>query len=197
MVDPKEDIILEFHDRGIIRFGDFALSSGGRSSFYINLRALPSFPSLFKKVVKLFVDKCLTSLNFDVVCGIATGGIPLAAYVAFTLDKPLVYVRKEQKRHGLQDLVVGNVSKQRILIVDDVATTGSSLVRATEYLKRSGGIVVGAGVIVLRGETPLRVLEKYEVELRYLLTAKEILSTLLKYRRITEDTYRKAVSELN
>lgn len=192
----KEEIILELYDRGIIQFGDFVLSSGKHSSFYINLRILPSFPRLFKDIVKLFIDKCLAGLEFDVVCGVATGGIPFAAYISFFLNKPLAYVRKERKSHGLKDLVVGIVDGKKILVVDDVATTGGSLIQAIEHLKRSNGIIMHAGVLVLRSNKPLKALSKLNVKLAYLLTGREILKTLLERGKICEDTYNKAIKEV-
>lgn len=191
-----EDIIIELYDKEMIRFGDFTLSSGRRSCVYVNLKILPSYPQLFRKITEMFINACLTELNFDVVCGIATGGIPLASFISFLLQKPLAYVRKERKEYGVKDLVVGMVNGRRVLVVDDVATTGDSLSRAIEYLREDGGIVTDAAVIVMRNNTPLDTLRGLGVRLRYLFTGREILEVLLKRKRINAELFNRAINEL-
>lgn len=191
-----EDIIIELYDKEMIRFGDFTLSSGRRSCVYVNLKILPSYPQLFRKITEMFINACLTELNFDVVCGIATGGIPLASFISFLLQKPLAYVRKERKEYGVKDLVVGMVNGRRVLVVDDVATTGDSLSRAIEYLREDGGIVTDAAVIVMRNNTPLDTLRGLGVRLRHLFTGREILEVLLKRKRINAELFNRAINEL-
>ncbi|MCR8454542.1 MAG: orotate phosphoribosyltransferase [Crenarchaeota archaeon] len=191
-----KDIVLELYDKGMIKFGEFTLSSGRRSCFYINLKILPSFPQLFKEITEAFIKNCLTGLKFDVICGIATGGIPLASFVSFSLNKPLAYVRKERKEYGAKDFVVGLVQGKSVLVVDDVATTGDSLARAIEHLREEGGNVTDAAVIVMRNDTPLNVLRELGVKLRYLLTGPEVLKILLDAGKIDENLFQRAIKEL-
>ena len=143
------DEISELYRLGLIRFGEFKLSSGGKSTFYINLRDLPSFPDLFEKIMGMAIE-IIDPTSFDFVCGIATGGIPLAAYIAFKLRMPFGYVRIEKKTHGIEGYVAGRTEGRRILLVDDVTTTGASLLRSTNILEPSGGKLSCILVIVVR-----------------------------------------------
>ncbi len=83
-------------------------------------------------------------MNFDIVLGVATGGVPLASFIACKMNLPMGYVRVEKKGYGTDKLVEAEVSNKRVLIVDDVATTGGSIEKASLEVSKSGGNVVGA-----------------------------------------------------
>lgn len=140
----------------IIQFGTFKLTSGKLSSYYINLRVVPSFPDVFKEVVACYIYTLKNKVGltgFDAVCGIATAGLTFAAAVAYTLSKPLLYVRLERKEHGLPKVVEGIVYPGwRVLMLDDLATTGESILTATRAVRSEGGRVEDAVVLIDRKE---------------------------------------------
>ncbi len=189
------DEILLMYKLGIIRFGEFTLSSGTKSSFYINMRELPSYPVLFGSIMEKAISK-IDPESFDVVCGVATGGIPIAAYLAFSLNKPLGYVRSSRKNHGLEELVVGRVREKRILIVDDVATTGDSLIRSIVALRNAGATVNNALVIVLRNKFVIKRLNNIGVTLHFVYNALDLVTHLHRVGAISNETYAYVVDEI-
>ena len=139
---------------GGLLVGDFKLSSGGRSRYYVDVRRVWGDPAASSRLVDLAAAYiAAVGLDFDVVAGVATGGLPLAALLSERLAVPMAYVRVERKGHGLGRLVEGApVAGRRVLVVDDVATTGGSLARAVEALREEGAVVEDAFVVVDRGE---------------------------------------------
>ncbi len=170
------DLARALYERGMIKFGRFKLTSGRESTIYVDLRPLPSYPDVFKEVVELLTSK----VKEEVVCGIAVGGLPLATAVAYRLSIPLIYVRKERKEHGTKSLLEGYVKPgTRVLVMDDVATTGGSLLRAVEEVRELGGIVERALVVVDRRQGADEALQRYGIRLESLTTLPEIVERLL------------------
>lgn len=160
---------------GVVERGFFVLSSGKTSNVYVDLRRLPSHPAEFKLVVGELA-KVASGLSFDVICGIAVGGLPLAAALALVLEKPLVYVRKDRKDHGTMRQLEGDYREgARALLVDDVATTGGSLLDALRVL-RSHGLTAGEALVVVdREEGAREALAAEGVRLYSLTTLKRLL----------------------
>ena len=185
---PLRELVLEMHRRGIIKFGEFTLTSGKKSPYYLDLRLLPSYPRLYKRVMTMAYS-ILEKLDFDVVVGVATAGIIHASYLGCIMEKPIAYVRKKPKEHGTRRLIEGRVEGLKALIVDDVATTGGSLERAVNAVRQEGGIVEYAFVIVDRREGARERLEKQGVKLYSLLDAQKIIEILYEEKAIDEQTF--------
>jgi len=161
-----------------IKLGNFVLSSGGESKIYIDLRAILSHPRELKSLVKLCC-RVVGELEFDILAGVESSGIPLATALALELEKPMIYVRKEAKGHGLRKKVEGDVQPgAKALIVDDVATTGSSIEDAAKALRSEGLLVSDAFVVVDREEGADERLAKQGVRLSSLTTLSRITSML-------------------
>ena len=183
-----ENIIVEMYRRGMIRFGRFILSSGKESPYYIDLRILPSFPDLYRNIMEYMV-KLASRIDYDVIAGIETSGIVHAAYLGCLLNKPIAYIRKKPKGHGTRSLVEGLINGRRILLIDDVVTTGNTLVKAVKSIRDNGGIIEDAIVIIDRCEGASKRLADYGVRLQYILSSDLIIDTLLKQGVIDEETY--------
>jgi len=161
---------------GCLLRGSFRLSSGGVSSFYVDVRRVYSHPKEAKLIVSELA-RIAAELGCDVIAGVETGGIPLATMVAFILEKPLIYVRKKPKEHGTQKLIEGDASVRGLaLIIDDVATTGSSLARAVNVLREAGYRVENALVVVDRQEGAARNLADIGVTLHALASLQDLLA---------------------
>ena len=88
---------------GALRFGKFTLASGKSSSYYVDLRVLPSDPDAYQLAVSAYLAaaKGIGESRFDLVAGVATAGVTVSSPLAYLLRKPMVYVRKEEMGHGL------------------------------------------------------------------------------------------------
>ena len=121
----------------------FTYASGIRSPIYCDNRVLISHPEIRKGIAKAF-KKIIeeNNLEFDIVAGVATSGIPWAAFIAEELNKPMIYVRSKAKAHGMTNLVEGEFKKgDKALVIEDLISTGGSSLRATQGLKDAGIIV--------------------------------------------------------
>ena len=173
-----ESISLDLHSIGAVKLGDFVLSSGMRSPVYLDLRIVPSHPEVFRKIVSLSVQ-ALKNMDFDIVCGIATGGLPLSSVIAYLMEKPLIYFRRSEKEHGTMKRIEGEVKKgANVIVVDDVATTGGSILEAVKALREQGAVVRRAFVVVDRGQGARKNLMAEDVELISITTLKKVLLEL-------------------
>jgi orotate phosphoribosyltransferase len=172
-----EEVVLGLYRAGLVRFGEFKLSSGVLSPFYIDLRSLPSHPGLYRVVVEEMA-RVASSIDHDVVMGVESSGIIHAASLSCLTGKPVGYVRKRGKDHGLRKRVEGVVNGKRVLVVDDVSTTGSSILDAVEALRVEGAVVEDALVIIDRGEGAGRLLGEHGVRLHRVLDARAVFRIL-------------------
>jgi len=167
-----EEILWEI---GAVKLGEFKLTSGKISNVYIDLRKLPSHPQAFRQVVALLVEKAKQH-TFDCICGVAVGGLPLATAVSYELSKPLIYARREKKTHGTMRQLEGDYNRgAKALLIDDVATTGGTLLDTANLLRSEGLEVARALVVVDRGEGAREALQSEGIVLESLTTLSKIL----------------------
>ncbi len=175
---------------GALKFGLFTLSGGKLSAYYLDMRILPSFPDAFRTSVNLLATKASSIEGVDKIAGIPTGGLPWASVLAYNLSKPLVYTRKEVKTHGRERKVEGVLaSGDRVLLVDDVITTGKNTLGALESLRAEGGVVEDALVFIDREEGGRAHLEKAGVKLHSIAKMSEIAQKLLDMDAISKSQY--------
>lgn len=188
-------IPLEMYKHGMIKLGKFKLTSGIESPFYIDVRRLFSYPELARRVVSELVAR-LPLDAFDMLVGVESAGIPLAAYMACLTGKPLGYVRKEPKRHGIGNVVEGDIVGRRVAVVDDVVTTGGSLIKAVGNLIAAGAKPVLAIVVIDREQGGRELLKSRGVELYSLLTATEVFTSLYRAGVISREVYEEILEYL-
>jgi len=181
-----ERISLDLHSIGAVKLGDFVLSSGMRSPVYLDLRIVPSHPRIFRKIVDLSVET-LKRVEFDAICGIATGGLPLSSVIAYLMEKPLIYFRRSEKEHGTMKRIEGEVKEgMNVIVMDDVATTGGSILEAVKALRDQKAVVRRAFVVVDRGQGAKKNLMAEGVELMSITTLKKVLLELKEAGFISE-----------
>lgn len=122
----------------------FTWTSGLQSPIYCDNRLTISEPSVRKMIQKAFEEKVRDLDEYpDVIAGCATAGIPHAAWLADALDLPLVYVRSSAKGHGKQNKIEGEIKAgQRVVLIEDLISTGSSAIQAAQALEEAGAHVV-------------------------------------------------------
>ena len=177
----------ELLKHGCLLFGEFRLSSGIRSPYYLDLRKVPSFPELMEKVLRAYLSKIEEDrIEFDRIATVATAGIPLASVLAYKLQKPFLYVRKEEKEHGTGKRVEG-VAEGRILVMDDVATTGSNLLLAASAVRELGAEVRDALVLVDREQGAEEALRKEKIRLHSCLKVSQMVLELYEQGLLEEE----------
>lgn len=130
----------------------FTWASGMRSPIYCDNRIVLSHPEARDMVKNGFVQLSLAFGEFDVVAGVATAGIPHGALLADALNLPFVYVRDKPKNHGRQNQIEGELLPgQRVLVIEDLISTGGSSMKAIDALQEAGATTVGILAIFTYG----------------------------------------------
>ena len=185
----REQLAKAFHDTGSFKWdrtNGFKLASGEISPFYVDCRSLMAHPEARRLVAQLAYDT-LVSVEFDCLGGLELGAIPIALTIsdfACAASPPHLWrtfvVRKQAKDHGLGKLIEGSIRHgDRALIVDDVLTSGGSLLKAVGVAREAGLQVDHALVIVDRQEQDGRTrIEKEKVHLTSLLTIQDLMGAM-------------------
>lgn len=158
-------------DLKVVQKGEFILTSGKKSNYFVNIKRASTNPLVLREIGKAvapYVDDYK-------IAGMALGAVPLAVATALETGRPFVMVRKEPKDHGTRDLIEGDVSPgDKFIIVEDVATTGGSTLRVVSALREKGANVSKAVVVVDREEGAREFLTEHGVELISLFTVKDL-----------------------
>jgi orotate phosphoribosyltransferase len=183
-----------------LKFGLFKLTNRKVSPYYIDLRIVPSFPDAFKDIIDFYsqtVKEQIGTKIIDRIAGIPIAGIPFASQVAYNLKKPFLYVRKGIKLRGRERRVEGVLfSGDRVLLIDDLVTTGLTLKEAAEAVRAEGGVVTDAVAFLDREEAGKQLLDKSGVKLHALLRISEIVDTLFEMGTLDEESYKTVTKQI-
>ena len=196
----KVEVAKILHNIDALKFGVFKLTSGKISPYYIDLRIIPSFPDAFREICAFYGESITNQIglqNFDRIAGIPIAGIPFASQIAYNLKKPFLYIRKGARRHGRQRRVEGLLaSGDRVLLIDDLVTTGLTLKKAAEAVTAEGGIVKEAVVLLDREEGGKEKLAKNGIRLHALLKISEVANTLYEIGAIDEESLKTIMKQV-
>ncbi|MFQ5815211.1 MAG: orotate phosphoribosyltransferase [Candidatus Hydrothermarchaeaceae archaeon] len=161
--------------KGYIKKGDFTLSSGRKSSYYVDIKKAYTDPDILREIA-LGMANLISDEKPDGIAGMAVGGIPIATALSLETGIPFLVVRKELKGHGTYSRIEGEITPgSKVVVVEDVVTTGGSALSAVEVIRESNGICDTVLVVVDREEGAKENLLKNGVELRPLVSAKELV----------------------
>ncbi|WP_456477747.1 orotate phosphoribosyltransferase [Geoglobus ahangari] len=145
-------------DAGAIKFGDFVLSSGKRSRVYIDVKQAITKPEVLETIASKMAEK-LRNVEFDRIACIELGGVPIAVALSLKTGKELVIFRKKRKEYGTGDDRIGEIRRgERVVVVEDVITTGKSARSVIERVEELGGEVKAVVAVVDREESDLEVI---------------------------------------
>jgi orotate phosphoribosyltransferase len=191
-VDFVKEFAIFLQQSGAIKFGNFKLSSGKNSAYYIDLRLVPSFPHQFRTMVKSLqnlISEKIDLDSFDYIASVPTSGLVIASALAIETVKPLIYIRQKPKDYGTGSLIEGKISEgSRVILIDDVGTTGHSLLNAIKALKDAKIVVDSAFVIVNRLEGARESLETEKVKLYEITDILAISNALYNEKILDEQT---------
>ncbi len=169
MVNRILDLLIQYK---AVEFGDFTLASGAKSKYYVDVKIAIMQPELLSEIAAEVAAK----YDFDVVAGVAVGGVPLATAVSLAAKKPCAIIRAQAKDHGKSQMVIGTVKDKRVLLIEDVTTSGGSSKYGVDELKKEGAIVESVVTVVDREGGAADLLGKEGVTLHPLVRASELLN---------------------
>ncbi len=182
----RESLLLELGKAllkiGAIRFGSFKTHEGKFSPYYLDLRAVGSFPSVMKVTLSC-LSSVADSIDFSHVCGVPISGAIFGALLANSSQKPFLYTvgRRSLKMHGQVN------PGSRVLVIDDVSESGKSMEHAIQTIRANSGVVEDALVVIDRSEGAIETLKAMGVKLHYFATIHELAERLKESMALTEE----------
>jgi orotate phosphoribosyltransferase len=156
-----------------VRYGEFELAHGGRSDYYVDKYVFETDPTCLSAIADAFTDR----LGGERLAGVALGAVPLAAATSVAAERPYLIVRKAAKSHGTGNRIEGSVTTgERVVVVEDITTTGQSALDAVTALREAGATVERVLVVVDREEGARDLLADHGVDLEALVTAADLLA---------------------
>jgi orotate phosphoribosyltransferase len=170
MVNRIADLLRK---HGAVEYGDFTLSSGAKSSYYLDVKTAITHPSVLLAIGEEMAQRA----PFDVVAGVAVGGVPIAVATSIASGKPYAIIRSTEKSHGKGGRLIGSVSGKRVLLVEDVTTSGGSVIGGIEALRAQGAIVETVVTVVDREAGAAAALERCGIRLIALSIARDVVQS--------------------
>jgi orotate phosphoribosyltransferase len=170
----KKDILIQhLKECGAIKFGRFVLTSGAISDYYIDIKKASTEP----KILKFIAQQMNEYVNgYDLLAGMELGAVPLVVALSLESGIPYVIIRKEKREHGTgKQIEGGDVKGKNVLVVEDVTTSGGSVVKSIQILRENNAEVEKVLVVVDRESGAREKLEKLEVEFIPLISVSDIL----------------------
>lgn len=159
---------------GAVKFGDFTLTSGKKSKYYVDVKQAITIPVILKQIAKELKAKVRDA---EMLAGVELGAVPILVAAALEMNLPYVIIRKGERTHGTGKKMEGpSVKGKRVLIIEDVTTTGSSVQKAVELLRSEGANVSRVETVVDRGEGAAELLRALKVDLGAIVSAPDLLA---------------------
>lgn len=186
-METKKQFFLECYKLGIIKFGQFTLKSGIESPFYVDLRPLASDPKILKHLANYLLEM-LPLDNFDLICGVPYAALPMATAMSLESYIPLIIKRKEAKAYGTKKIIEGIYKKgQNCLLVEDVITSGKSLLETIPEIENEGITVSDIVVVLDRQQGGKEILEEKGYRVHTLFNITEVCQMLSEEKFLMDD----------
>ncbi|MGM0371686.1 MAG: orotate phosphoribosyltransferase [Halobacteriota archaeon] len=169
----KAEIVAALKAAEAVRYGEFELSHGGTSEYYVDKYRFETDPQALETVAAAFAER----VGDSPLAGVALGAVPLVTATGIATGNPYVIVRKQTKEYGTGNRIEGTLPEgEPVVVLEDVATTGKSALSAVEALREAGATVDRVLVVVDREEGAAELLAEHDVTLESLVTASDLLA---------------------
>ncbi|MBY0379580.1 MAG: orotate phosphoribosyltransferase [Burkholderiales bacterium] len=194
--EKHEELILALYDKQMIKFGHFTLKSGHTSYIYADIRTAIAYPAIFRAVCDIFYAQ-MYSCEYDFICGVAYSALTFASGIAYAHQIPMLLKRKEAKEYGTQKVLEGVYkANQKVLIIEDVVTSGASILETTGVLEDNHLIVKDICFLIDRNQGGASLLKKMGYNVHYIIDIKNIIEVLYKNNKITDKDRKLAIESL-
>lgn len=182
------DVAVKLYDIGAVKFGSYKLKSGITSPIYIDLRVIISDPKLLKEIGAAIWQE-IETLPCDCLCGVPYTALPIATAISLEHDIPMVMRRKEAKDYGTKRLIEGIFKEgQRCVVIEDLVTSGSSVLETIQPLEDVGLTVTDVAVLIDREQGGRQKLSEKGYALHYVFTLPQLLDILEEENKISAET---------
>lgn len=162
-------------EKGALLFGNFTLTSGRKSAYYVNIKRAYTDPHVLDQIAAAVAEHVTAGR----IAGVALGAIPIVVAVALRTGKPFSMIRKEDRHHGTSARIEGDIAAgETVDLIEDVTTTGGSVVAAVKTIRAAGGRVDRVIVVVDRGEGAGAALSAEGVDLKAVISSTDLGSML-------------------
>ena len=169
----KEDLIQLLKECGAIKFGRFVLTSGAISDYYIDIKKASTDPKTLQIIAQ---ELSKYTKGYDLLAGMELGAVPLVVALSLETNLPYVMIRKEKRGHGTSKQIEGcDVKNKKVLVIEDVTTSGGSVVKTIQVLRENNAEVDKVLVVVDRESGAKEKLQKLNVTFVSLLSVSEII----------------------
>jgi orotate phosphoribosyltransferase len=183
-----KELAVAFHKNKIVELKETQLSSGKKSPYYMDMRGLLAFPELMTDITERLVDRIMEmGVAFDKFASVPVGAVPFASQLSARMGRASVLVRDQPKQHGTKKLIEGRLGiDDRVILVEDVITTGASVIKTIQKLRNRGAEVVAVWALLNREEGGLENIayEYKDIPVYSLFTTSDIFGALVKEKVI-------------
>lgn len=176
--NQHDPLVKQLFAVGAVQFGEFTLASGKTSPIYLDVRRLMASAELLREAARAYAT-LLEPLTYDLIAGVPYGALTIGTAVSLEVGKPLIYPRKEVKDYGTKRQVEGQFSPgQTVAVIEDLITSGGSVLRAAQQLQNEGLQVRDLLVLIDRQQGGKEALEQAGYRLHAVLTMNDLLTSL-------------------
>lgn len=189
------NLILKLHEINALKFGSFS-SHGIESPFHFDLKVIVSYPEILQAVGELMWSK-INHLTFDFICGVPYTAMVIATSISIAHNKPMLLRRREVKEQSTKKIIEGSFTPgQSCLVIEDLITSGNSILETIDYLHKEGLTVENAAVLIDREQGGQMRLAKEGYNLHTVFNVSQMMELLENRGRVQKGTMLKVLNFL-